>query len=465
MSRVLLVVYDNGSYIHDFPHGIAYISSALKEAGHEVETYCQDVHHYTDDHLRNYLNENKFDVLGIGVIAGYYQYRKLLGMCESINQSTQRPIVVLGGHGPTPDPEYFFRKTGADYIVGGEGERAMVDLVNTLEKGGDIKDVQSVAWKDKDGKVIVNSRRALVQNIDEILPPDYEAFPMEYYRLQKYPHTGTTEFSMSMISGRGCIFKCTFCYRLDKGFRARGESALIEEMRYLRDRWGVTNVYFFDELLMVSKERTIEVAEQIKKADLGMKWSCNGRLNFATPEVLKTLKEANCVFINYGIESIDNDVLRKMKKGLTIDMIHKGIQTTLDVGISPGLNFMWGNLGDSQSTLDRTVDFLLKYDDGAQLRTIRPVTPYPGCPLYYYAIEKGFIKDCEDFYENVHMNSDLVAVNFIQDEMSTEEMHLALCDANKTLLKHYYDRLYNNMADETDKLYKELNSEFRGYRQ
>ncbi len=463
--RVLLVVYDNDSYIHDFPHGIAYISSALKEAGHDVEVYCQDAHHYTDEHLRKYLDKNKFDVLGIGVIAGYYQYRKVMSLCKEINASTQRPYLVLGGHGPTPDPEYFFRITGADYIVGGEGEETMVDLVNTLEKSEDVSKVESVAWRDKDGKTVVNPRRALVQNIDTITAPDYGAFPMEYYRLQKYPHTDNTEYSMSMISGRGCIFKCTFCYRIDKGFRPRGESALIEEMRYLRDVWGVTNIYFFDELLMVSKERTIEVAETIRKANLGIKWSCNGRLNFATKEVLGILKDSNCVFINYGIEAMDNNVLRLMKKGLTIDMIRKGVETTLDVGISPGLNFMFGNLGDNQKTLDAEVDFLLEYDDGAQLRTIRPVTPYPGCPLYYYAIEKGLIKDCADFYENIHVNSDLVAVNFIPESMSTDEIHAALCDANKKLLKHYYDRLYKNMAEETDKLYLQGNVEFRGYRQ
>jgi len=82
--RILLVVYDNGSYIHWFPQGIAYISAVLIEQGYEVEIYSQDLHHYSDQHLTKYLNESDFDVVGVSVIGGYYQYRKLLKISEAI---------------------------------------------------------------------------------------------------------------------------------------------------------------------------------------------------------------------------------------------------------------------------------------------------------------------------------------------------------------------------------------------
>jgi len=160
---------------------------------------------------------------------------------------------------------------------------------------------------------------------------------------------------------------------------------------------------------------------------------------------------------------MDNTVLKNIKKGLSVDIITKGIENTLKVGISPGLNVMWGNLGDNAETLQKAVDFLLKYDDGAQLRTIRFVTPYPGCPLYYYAIEKGYIKDCEDFYENKHLNSDLLCVNFM--EMSDEEAYKLLCEANKKLLNHYYKGKLDSMLEQTDKLYLQKDASFRGFRQ
>src|SRR3990167_3392365 len=110
--KVLLVVYDNESYIHQFPLGLGYIGAVLEREGYDVEIYNQDMYHYPEEHLTGYLDKNKFDFIGISVIAGYYQYRKLLKISEAINKSRQRPYYILGGHGPSPEPEFFLKKTG-----------------------------------------------------------------------------------------------------------------------------------------------------------------------------------------------------------------------------------------------------------------------------------------------------------------------------------------------------------------
>jgi len=115
--RVLLIAYDNDSYIHSFPLGLAYIATALKNAGHEVVIYNQDQYHYPESHLVDYLKKNRFDVIGVGIVAGYYPYRKLLKISEAIQSVTNRPFYMIGGHGPSPEPEYFLKKTGADVVV------------------------------------------------------------------------------------------------------------------------------------------------------------------------------------------------------------------------------------------------------------------------------------------------------------------------------------------------------------
>ena len=211
--------------------------------------------------------------------------------------------------------------------------------------------------------------------------------------------------------------------------------------------------------------RTISLCEDILKANLNIRWHCNGRLNYARDDVLKLMKKAGCIFINYGVEAMDNNVLKLMNKALTTDITTKGVETTLKVGISPGLNIMFGNPGDNRETLKKAVDFLLKYDDCAQLRTIRPVTPYPGSPLYYTALRKGLIKGVEDFYENKHINSDLVAVNFIENEMSTQEIHEALYEANCKIIENYYEKHKTYMKKQASDLYLNQNIGFRGYRQ
>ena len=90
--RVLLIVYDNESYIHSFPMGLGYIAAVLLREGVDVEIYNQDVHHYPDEHLREYLDKNRFDVVGVSITGGYYQYRKILRISEAINKSKNRPF-------------------------------------------------------------------------------------------------------------------------------------------------------------------------------------------------------------------------------------------------------------------------------------------------------------------------------------------------------------------------------------
>jgi anaerobic magnesium-protoporphyrin IX monomethyl ester cyclase len=439
--RVLLVVYDNGSFIHWFPLGTAYVAAALEKAGHEVVVYSKDQHHWPPEHLTAYLDANRFDVVGVGVIAGYWQYRELLRISDAINASKQRPFYILGGHGPSPEPEYFMKKTGADAVVIGEGETAIVDLLNSPRPG--------------------IHRAELIKDVDSIPHPAWRLFPMDYYALLREPNIRNEERCFPMVTARGCPFKCNFCYRMDEGIRMRSVEGVVEEIKILKRDYGISYFAFMDELLMAGPKRTAELCEAF--IPLNIRWSCMGRLNYATKEMVTLMKRAGCAFIGYGIECMDDQVLKNMNKNLTVDQITKGIEATLAAGVSPGFNIIFGNIGEDGRTLQAGVDFLLKYDDHSQLRTIRPVTPYPGSPLYYKAIEDGLLKDAEDFYENKHLNSDLPAVNFTN--ISDQEYLHFLYEANATLLENYHKHQLDDQKCQFQKLYFGRDKSFRGFRQ
>ncbi len=460
--QILLVVYDNGSYIHWFPQGLAYIAAVLQRAGHKVTIYSQDKEHYPEAHLTAYLDAHHFDMVGVSVVGGYYQYRKLLSIATAINAARNRPAFVIGGHGPAPEPAYFLRKTGADVVVLGEGEATVLELLDALGTPARLAQVAGIAWR-QDDQVIVNERRPLITDVDSIPIPAYELFPMDYYRLLRMPHAASTDFTIPMLSGRGCTFQCNFCYRMDSGFRPRSVDSIIEEIRFLQANYGITSVMFGDELLMSSVQRTTELCEAFLRSGIQLKWDCNGRLNYAKPDLLALMRRAGCVFINYGIEAMDDQILKNMRKALTTDVIIRGIEATLAAGISPGFNIIFGNIGENRETLNKGVEFLLKYDDGAQMRTIRPVTPYPGSPLYDYAIEHGLLRDCEDFYERKHLNSDLLSVNFT--DMTDEEFHRALYEANSRLIQNYFRKKAEAVINEAADLYLGGNTNFRGFRQ
>jgi len=459
-----MVIYDNDSYIHIFPMGLGALSGILDQEGHDVVVWSQDVHHYPDEALKIYLDEHHFDAVMISVIAGYSQYARLMGLSKAINESKNRPFFMLGGYGPTPEPEFFMTRTGADLICLGEGETTLPEIMKTLEDKGSFMNVLGVAYWNGD-TVTVNARRGQIEDLDSLPISNYKLFEMQSYRLFRPPNSTTSDFAMPMMSGRGCTFRCTFCYRMDVGYRARDPEALMDEIEYLNKEFGITYISFQDDLLMTSVEHTEQVCEAFakrRKKGLEIKWNCNGRLNYVSLELLQLMKKNGCVFINYGIESMDNTVLKFMKKGLRDNQIISGIESTLEAGISPGLNMMFGNIGDTSESLKKSVNFLLKYDDFAQMRTIRPVTPYPGSPLYYRAIELGLLEGPEDFYDNKHLNSDLICVNFT--DLSDDEFYDGLYEANLALLENYHLGARTRVEKQLYELYKDRDTTFRGFR-
>jgi len=460
--KILLIVPDNGSYISTFPVGIGYIAAVLRNEGHEITIYNKDVYHYSADDLTKYLDEHKFDIVGSGTCGGYRQYREMKSIAAAVHKSKNKTVFIVGGHLVTPEPQYFVDLLKADFVVLGEGEETMKELCHVLEKDGDVKNVKGIAFYDCDGSFINTGRRDLIADIDALPYPAWDLFPMDHYTLIRMPNVKDDERVMVMYSGRGCLFHCNFCYRMDKGLRIRSADNIIDEMRELKEKYKVSYISFFDELLVSSVSRVKEFCQKLIDAKLDMHWDCNGRLNFAQKDMLELMKEAGCVFINYGIESMDEQALKNMNKNLTVKQIIEGIENTLAAGISPGYNIIWGNIGEDEHSLQLGVDFLLKYDDHSQRRTIRPVTPYPGCPLYYNAIEKGLLKDVKDFYENKHTNSDLLTCNFTS--LSDDEFYAALLKANEALLSNYYDDQKKKIIEIEHDLYENRNAEFRGFR-
>lgn len=459
--KILFIMYDNESARNHMPLGPCYVAGFARKHGFDDITYYnQDVYHYTEEHLTQYLSENKFDVAAIGFAAGYFQYKKIMKICEAVNKAKNRPFIVLGGHGPAPEPEFFITKMGADAAVMGEGEVPFLNLLKALESNASLKDVKGIAYRDGD-KVIVNQRGLPIKDVDSIPFPYYEPLPIEYYLNAKLYGMKPTERAIYMISSRGCNYHCNFCMRLEEGIRFRSPENIVEEIKKYKRDYNISFVHFVDELFMASKKRVFALAEAFLMADLNIKYFCTGRLNIATEDILAMMKKSGCVFIDYGIEQFDNAALAAMNKKLTEDDIVRGVEMTQKAGIFVAFNIIFGNLGDTPETLKKSMAFLKKYNDFGQLRVIRPVTPYPGSPLYYHAIKTGLLKGPEDFYEK-HTNIELLAVNFTN--ISDDEFYQLMFKANNEIIQDYYNHMIETTTEQFRKVYFEKAIDFRGAR-
>lgn len=448
MANIILISYDNQSHLPFFPLNLFYLTGALVKGGHEVKIIYQDLHHFPDSEITHIIdtfefkNNKQADVVGLGFVAGYYQYGKAKSISEAVNKSKRRKefIFCLGGHGPAADPEFFIKKFGDDAVGVGDGETAIIEIT-------------------KGRKGVVQGEPCEIEDSPLFI---YPHFPIDIYRLIRWPTSERSDFCFPILSSRGCKWHCSFCYRMRDGFHERDVKAIMDEIRYLHKNFGINHFQFADELLMSSEKRTAEICESILQLPFKIRWDCNGRLNYAFPTTLNLMKKSGCSYVNYGIESLTQSILNQMGKGLTVDRIYQGVEATLLSGLSPGLNFIWGFPGDDVANLKAAADFIIKYDPGHELRTIRPVTPYPGTPLFKKAVEMGLIKDTADFYENKHKNSDLFTVDFMG--MGVEQAHFHLKMQNRRIYREYLDRKWGKFQGQTTKLYSG-DANFRGFRE
>jgi radical SAM superfamily enzyme YgiQ (UPF0313 family) len=327
-------------------------------------------------------------------------------------------------------------------------------------ENGNLVGAGGVIFRDGD-KIITNPRAAPIRNIDTIPHPAYDLLPMEYYINGKLLNMGGIDRQIAMITSRGCPFKCNFCVRLEKGIRFRSPANVATELKHVVDRYKLSYVLFYDEYFAATRKRVREITEAIRSIDRPIKYFCTGRLDMIDEDILGMLKDSGCVSIDYGIEQFDDAALTAMDKHLTTREIREGIELTRASGIAVCFNIIYGNVGDTKETLRKSIDFLHEHNDYSQLRVVRPVTPYPGSPLYRYAIEKGLLKGPEDFYER-HTNLERLTVNFTP--YSDEEVHQQLYDVNCEIIEKYYKHQEDVIKEQFRKTYFEGDSGYRGAR-
>lgn len=305
-------------------------------------------------------------------------------------------------------------------------------------------------------------------NLDSLPFPEWSLFPMEKYTNCLELFGGEKgDKVLGIITGRGCFNRCNFCYRMERGIRFRKLEKVIEEMKILRERYGVNYFHIEDELFDFPKKRIFEFYELLKKNNLKIKFACSARVDVFDEEMAIWLKESGCKWINFGMESSDQNVLNLMKKNTTVEQNIRAAEIARKIGIGLGLNFIWGNKGDTAQSLRKNIELIKKYNTYDQIRTIRPVTPYPGCELYYEAIERGLLSNPEDFF-NKFKNSDLLTVNFT--DIPEEEFYKLLFEANKELILDHYMHTTKNIEEANGliqsfyDLYFKGETKFRGAR-
>jgi len=415
------------------PHlGLAYLASILLQRGMDVEILDMRLG-YTLGDLISKIRCFAPDLVGVTCFSiRFSNTRKLVNKIKE--QGEQK--VILGGPHVSAMRSEVLRTTKADFAVKGEGEYTLLELCNFLEpKRRRFHEIKGLIWRDED-KIVENEDRAYIKNLDDLPFPAFEEFELEKYTFYK-------EKRLPIITSRGCPYRCIYCsVRLSVGqnFRPRSPENVIQELEHWYERgWKVFD--FHDDCFTFDLERAKRICDLIVERGIKIKWYLgNGiRVDRIDRELLMKMKRAGCVFVCYGVESGNNQVLRAIRKGITVEMARKAFEMTCEAGIDQAANFI---IGHPTETLEKALE-TVKFAQSIPVNHVNfyNLIPYPRTELFRYVEEHGtFLQPKETYLEDTTSRFDkpIFETEEFPGEDREKVLKIGLSFARKKLLQHKF---------------------------
>lgn len=382
-----------------FPLGVAYITAVLMQDKHDITVVDMDAFLYSKKEITSLLKNTDYEVLAIGAMTTAWNFVK--SICKESKQIKPNATIIVGGQVVTCAPELFMNNIIADIGVIGEGEVTMQQLMREKK----LEEIDGIIYRAGD-KLHRTPNRKLIQNLDSLPFPAWDKFYIKdiYSKFSYHKSIFSAKASMSISTGRGCPYNCTFCSH-ERRVRLRSVSSIVLEIEELIRRYNVKSFGIQDELFIINKQRAIEFCETIIKRNMKIDWVSSARVNLVDKDLLKLFKRAGCFRLAYGIESGSQKVLDRMKKGVTVAQIKKAIRDTAEAGIDAGASWILGMPGETRETAKETEALYKEINNYRNYyNKFFLAMPLPGTELYNEVKTMGRIGD-EDKYLTILSNA------------------------------------------------------------
>jgi radical SAM superfamily enzyme YgiQ (UPF0313 family) len=397
--KVLLISENRTTtLVSPFPLGLAFVSSGLRRAGHEVLVLDLMFLEDWEASLSSTLRDFQPDLVGLSIrnIDNQDMRNPVFflgdhhGIVAAIQRHSSAPL-VLGGAGFNIHPAGCLRFLGADYGVYGEGEAAFPELLDAL-RSSRFENVPGAVWKER-GHVRVNPPRYLA-GADEWVPPAYGDFDVAAY------HEAQSELPgcITVQNKRGCHMKCIYCSTpLLEGTRCRSRDLRrsVEEMAALNREKGIQRFYIVDNVFNFPLLQAKDFCREIIAQDLKIGWQAIVNPAFGDDELFELMGKAGCRFISLGNESGHELILRNLRKGFTLHNVRMAAKRARAQGIRFGCFLLVGGPGETRDTVAQSVEFVDELSP--DLVTLKAgIRIYPGTELEAIAREEGMIARDQD---------------------------------------------------------------------
>jgi radical SAM superfamily enzyme YgiQ (UPF0313 family) len=409
------------------------LGAVTVERGDDCRIYDADVETQPFD---EFLREFRPEI--VGITANTPQVKQAWRTAAEIKRVLPGTPVVIGGPHPSVLSEESASRPEIDITARGEGEAIWVELLNQFEElkredpeftaekwlapGSPLHKIFGITFRTTDGKMFVRPDHPPIDDLDVLPWPEYSLFKMERYtNLQPATDHVDGARSFSIMTSRGCPYRCTFCSQsiMPQKWRCRSAKNVADEWEHLVKELGAQEIGVLDDSANIRMDRLFELADELVKREINhVPWIfVNGiRGNLATVELLGRLKAAGLKRTAFGVETGDPDILLTIDKRIDHDTIREAFRNAKKVGLETIGFFIIGLPGDTEESMEKTIQFAIEVDP--MIANFSMMTPYPGTKVYEIVKRKGrmLVHDWDDYvffdgkarYEMGEMTAELV---------------------------------------------------------
>ncbi len=390
------------------PLGLGYLAATLENADIEVRILDLAVYPYSKTALLTVLEE--FQPQFVGATSVTMSFDSAIEVIRDTKHINPEIVTVMGG----PHVSFCAQETLSsfpelDFIVLGEGEETILRLIDAWQGKQQYDQIEGLAYR-VGPEIVSTGMKKPCFDVNSLPIPARHLMPLGRYR--------ALNTSINMTTSRGCPFKCIFCVgrkMVGSKVRYRNAKSVVDEMALLAEL-NFHQINIADDLFTANKKHCIEICDEIINRGLKVQWSSFARVDTVSPEVLEKMYEAGCNAVSFGLETANAEILKTIKKGITLPQILEAIEMCNNAGISPNGSFILGLPGETPETLEETIEFGEKIKKMGVLYGFHLLAPFPGTQVRDKSDAYG-IKILTDNWSEYHANRAIVETPSVSKKM------------------------------------------------
>ena len=367
------------------PLGLAFIEASISQDGHKVTIL--DAASWSWSKLKKTLKQESPDI--IGITCWTIERGQAFKTAKIAKEYNHNALIIMGGPHATAFPEHMFIKAPVDYVVLGEGEVTMRELLRAIGDGSNVSSVKGIAYKNEED-IIRTEQRSLIQDLDSIPLLNHNQFDyLKYNGL-----VDCDRKTAAIMTSRGCPYRCSFCssaFYWGRKYRTRSIDNVMKEIEMLYYEQDIRALLIFDDNLLVAKKRCIELCKALIAKNLDLIWVAEGSVN-VDAELLGWMKKAGCYRIDFGVESGSPTILKNINKPFSVDDTRNAFKLCKEAGIKPNAYLIFGSPGETTQTIRETITLMrdIQPDCG---RGRSGIWILPNTEIYNLSKMQGIISD------------------------------------------------------------------------